>query len=297
MRLSRRALLLTGGTATTGVALGAWGVERGVLPGRPFLQEALGLNGEDGVIPDVEPGPVESGEFVSDARLGETVRWHLIRPPGGPEDLPVVVALHGRSWTVDAFLPGEIGVPEFLAAAVADGVPPFAIAAAQGSNGYWHPRPDGEDSGAMITEEFLPLLAERGLRATPSDRIGLAGWSMGGYGALRLGGVLGAERVAAVQACSPAVWRDADDVSDAGFDDADEYAEYTVFGRQDELAGIAVRIDCGTGDPFFREVEAYVDDFPGDADVVSTFEPGGHDRGYWRRMLPDELAFLGTALA
>ena len=39
----------------------------------------------------------------------------------------------------------------------------------------------------MVLHEFLPLLdAARGLDVT--DRIGLLGWSMGGYGALRLAG-------------------------------------------------------------------------------------------------------------
>jgi hypothetical protein len=33
--------------------------------------------------------------------------------------------------------------------------------------------------------------------------------------------------------------------------------------------------------------------FPDDADVTSTFEPGGHTPGYWRRMLPAQLDFLG----
>ena len=76
--------------------------------------------------------------------------------------------------------------------------------------------------------------------------------------------------------------------------DADEYDEFRVTGRQDDLAGIPVRIDCGTGDPFYRAVEDYVDGFPDDADVTATFEPGRHQAGYWRRMLPAELEFLGV---
>ena len=112
-------------------------------------------------------------------------------------------------------------------------------------------------------------------------------------GALRLGGLLGSERVRAIVAASPAVWRDPDHASEAGFADAAEYERDSVMGRQEELDGIPVRIDCGTGDPFYREVQAYVDGFPEQADVTSTFEPGGHDPGYWRRMLPAQLAFLG----
>ncbi len=142
----------------------------------------------------------------------------------------------------------------------------------------------------MITDELLPLLRHRGVR---TDRIGLIGWSMGGYGALRLAGLLGRRRVDAVVASSPAIWSNPGDASDAGFDDAAEYERYSVIGHQDDLAGIAVRVDCGTGDPFYRDVQDYVDGFPDDADVTSTFEPGAHDPAYWRRMLPDQLAFLG----
>ena len=75
--------------------------------------------------------------------------------------------------------------------------------------------------------------------------------------------------------------------------DAAEYEEFTVQGHQDELAGIPVRIDCGTGDQFYRAVEDYVAAFPDDAGVMSTFEPGAHHPDYWRRMLPAELDFLG----
>ena len=89
--LSRRALLTgAGAVAVVGVA-GTAGVQQGVLPGRPFLQH-LGLNGEDGVVPDVDPGPVVTGTFVSEARLGAEVGWGLTRPPGVTGPLPLVVA-------------------------------------------------------------------------------------------------------------------------------------------------------------------------------------------------------------
>lgn len=146
----------------------------------------------------------------------------------------------------------------------------------------------------MVVDELLPLLATRGVTTA---RIGLLGWSMGGYGALRLASLLGPERVAAVCAVSPALWTDGDDASRSGFDDADEYDEFRVTGRQDELAGIPVRIDCGTGDPFYRAVEDYADGFPDDADLTATFEPGQHQAGYWRRMLPAELEFLGRQVS
>ncbi len=293
MPLSRRAVLL-GGTATLGVgAAGGVAVQQGVLPGRPQVQSLLGLNGEAGVVPDVAPGPLVSGSFVSARRLGAETGWSLVRPPGGTGALPLVVALHGLYRDHEDLMGPDFGLPQFLAAAVADGTPPFAIVAVDGGTSYWHERPTGEDAGAMVVEELLPMLAERDV---PVDRIGLLGWSMGGYGALHLAGLLGPDRVAAVVAASPAIWSDPDDATRAGFEDAREYVEFTVSGRQDELAGIPVRVDCGTGDLFYRAVENYVDGFPEDAQPTSTFEPGAHDAAYWRRMLPEQLDFLGVGL-
>ena len=119
---------------------------------------------------------------------------------------------------------------------------------------------------------------------------------MGGYGALRQAADYGRRRVAAVVAVSPAVWRDASDANERGFADEAEYERYSVMGEQDLLDGIPVRIDCGTGDPLYREVEELVDGFPDDAELTSTFEPGAHNAAYWRRMLPEQLEFLGTRL-
>jgi enterochelin esterase-like enzyme len=277
-----------------GVGTVGLGIQKGVLPGRPQIQELLGLNGEDGVVPDVEPGRLERGSFSSTHRLGAKTGWALCRPPDESGPLPLVVALHGAGGNHSTLLGPNFGLPEFLGQAVADGVPPFAIATVDGGNSYWHERPSGEDAGAMVVEELLPLLAERGVM---TDRIGLLGWSMGGYGALRLGGLLGPERVVAVCAVSAALWTDADDASPSGFADAEEYDEFRVTGRQEDLAGIPVRIDCGTGDPFYRAVEDYVDGFPDDADLTVTFEPGQHQAGYWRRMLPAELEFLGRRVS
>jgi enterochelin esterase-like enzyme len=203
------------------------------------------------------------------------------------------VAMHALGWDHTTALGDALGLPQFLAQAVDRGVPPFAIATVDGGRNYWHRRPSGEDAAAMVVDELLPRLRRHGVT---TRRIGLLGWSMGGYGVLRLATDLGPERVTAVVAASPAVWSSAHDARPDGFSDEDEYEKYTVVGRQDKLARIPVRIDCGTGDPLYREVEEYVDGFPDDADLTSTFEPGGHTAAYWRRMLPAQLDFLGTPL-
>ncbi|MGA8257876.1 MAG: alpha/beta hydrolase-fold protein, partial [Nocardioides sp.] len=248
-----------------------------------------------GAVPNVEPGPVVTGAFISPARRGAEVRWSLMRPPSVAGPLPLVVALHGHGGSTGQLIGPSWDLPRFLAAAVRDGVPPFALATVNGGNSFWHPRPTGEDSGAMVTDEFLPMLAARSDVAP--GRIGLLGWSMGGYGALRLAGQLGPDRVAAVVAGSPGLYTDPELAHPDGFVGAAEYEQFSIMESQTDLAGIPVRIDVGASDPFCPAVRVYVAGFADDADVTSTFEPGWHALGYSLRMLPDELAFLGARVA
>lgn len=288
--LSRRSLLLAAGGAAAAVVGVGVAVDEGVLPGRTRLRKEIGLTGPSGHIPDVRPGTVVSGSFRSAHRLGAETGWSVVYPGASVERLPVLVVLHGlggdHTTPVD-----DLGMDRFLPAAVAAGVPRFAIATVDGGTTYWHPRPTGEDAGAMVVDELIPLLARQGLH---TDRLGFQGWSMGGYGALRLAGLLGASRVKACAALSAALWVDASGASTSGFANAAEYDRYTVFGRQSDLDGIPVRLDCGTDDPFYPADRAYVAGFH--RPVTSTFQPGAHDDAYWTRMLPAQLAFVGAAL-
>ena len=293
--ISRRALLLglpAAGVGAAAVVLG--GVESGALPGRTRLDRLLGLTGPDGAIPDIAPGRVETGAFASAHRKGAQTGWSLMLPPGEQRDLPLVVALHGRGGTHDTAV-HELGIPEFLAQAVADGTPPFAVASVDGGDSYWHLH-DGVDSGAMVTDELIPMLGKRFAGRVDAGRLGFYGWSMGGYGALRLAGQLGAQRVRAVAVASPALWVDSSGVSRAGFSSPEEYDRYSVFHDQRELAGIPVRVDIGRDDPFYVATQRYVAGFADHPHVISSFPRGAHDAGFWRRMLPAELRFLGRAL-
>jgi S-formylglutathione hydrolase FrmB len=286
--IRRRTFLIGAGGVVAAAAAGVAGIEAGLIPGRTTLHTLLGLNGAPGVIPDVQPGPMARGEFVSAARLGVSCGWAISYPPGAAQGdaLPVLVVLHGYGGDHRAAF-DQLGLDRFLAAAVEGGVAPFAIASVDGGNTYWHPRASGEDAGAMVTDEFLPLLTERGLA---TDRVAFLGWSMGGYGSLLLASELGSDRVASVVAESPAMWQDAAHSPDGAFDDAEDYAAHDLAGRQGELAGIPVRIDCGTGDGFSPVVEDYVAGF--DEPPAGGFEPGGHDFDYWKRMAPADLTFI-----
>ncbi|HWJ11132.1 MAG TPA: alpha/beta hydrolase-fold protein [Nocardioides sp.] len=294
-RVTRRRLLWGGAAAGVAGLTGLTAVELEVLPGKALLYHHLGHDGTDGVVPDVEPGRLDFASFSSRAR-GAEVGWALARPPGLPPargSLPVVVALHGRGQDhTSAFRRDRLALDSFLADAVAQGVPPFAIASIDGGESYWHDRADGDRAQTMVVDELLPRLADAGL---DTRRIGLVGWSMGGFGALHLGALLGPDRVAAVSALSPALWHEYDDTAPGAYDDAADFDRVSVMGRQDELEGIAVRVDCGKGDPFYATTRDYVAGF---ADPpAGGFQLGDHDSGYWRRLAPRVLRFLGRALA
>jgi dienelactone hydrolase len=253
----------------------------------------LGPQGAPGDVPDVDPGRVVSGSFESRARLGARCGWSIGYPPGDAKRLSVVVVLHGRGvGHREAFQDDYLALGRFLAQAVGDGAPPFAYASVDGGDTYWHRRASGEDAAAMVADEFLPLLADRGLDVS---RVGLLGWSMGGYGSLRLAARLGPGRVAAVAAESPALWRRYPDSAPGAFDDEADFTRNAVLGRQRDLAGIPVRIDCGQSDPFYAVSRRYVRGFP--RPPGGGFQPGGHNPGYWRRMAPEQTRFLARALS
>ncbi|MBO0843846.1 MAG: esterase [Nocardioides sp.] len=290
MPISRRSLLGGAGGALVGATTALLAVDEGWLPGRHRLRRQLGLTGPSGHIPDVAPGKVVSGSFNSPHRLGAPTGWSVIYPGPEAEQIPVMVELHGLGGDHTSAIT-TLGLDRFLPAAVAAGVPRFAVASVDGGTTYWHPRPNGEDAGAMVLDEFLPLLAQLGL---VTDRIAFHGYSMGGYGSLRLAPLAGATRVRAVAVSSAAIWVNPADASPSGFVDAAEYQQYTVFGHQADLDGIPIRVDCGTDDPFCPADRAYVAGFT--RPINSTFEPGGHDSAYWTRMAPAQLAFVGRGL-
>ena len=135
-----------------------------------------------------------------------TVRLDHCLPSSRRSEPPVAVVLHGRGNNhASAFDRNYLGLDRFLAARVRAGGTPFALASVDGGETYWHERDGGEDAGAMVVDEFIPMLAEHGL---DTRRVGFLGWWMGGYGALALAGRLGPARTVAVAAESPALWHD-----------------------------------------------------------------------------------------
>jgi S-formylglutathione hydrolase FrmB len=292
--LSRRAFVRTGVAAGVVGVAAVTALETGAVPGRARVHDLLGLTGPDGVVPDVPAGPVVSGSFDSFGRRTK-VGYSIVYPAGydASAELPVVLVLHGRGGDHTSAV-NDLGIDRYLTATVQAGTPPFALATVDGGrDSYWHRRADGNDPGFMLDQEFLPLLTRRGLR---TSRFGVFGWSMGGYGALlwvalhywqrRVGP---SARAVAVGALSPALWRSYADVQPGAFDDAADFERSQVFDRPSGFRDVAVRIDCGRDDPFAdaaRELREQLQAAGGQ-------QAGVHTPGYWRRMLPDQLRFLG----
>jgi S-formylglutathione hydrolase FrmB len=202
-----------------------------------------------------------------------------------------VLSLHGRGASHRTTFT-TLGLGQVLETLVDDGVPPFALASVDGGDhGYWHPRADGTDAGAMVAEEFVPMLDERGL---DTGRLGLYGWSMGGYGALLLAG---RDRVPAraVAVASPALFTSAAQTPAGPFDSAEDFSRNDVHGHPEWLDGVSLRVDCGRSDPFYVATRNFVDGLQ--SRPAGGFVRGSHDAAYWRRVAPAELRFLGRRLA
>jgi dienelactone hydrolase len=275
MALSRRDLLI-GAAGVAGVAALGAELSRGGLPSG---------------VPHNAAGQQQDGSFVSAARGGVSTGWTISYPPGGGARLPVLIALHGRGETHSDAFGRNLHLDRYLAAAVDSGVAPFAIASVDGGDhSYWHPRRDGDAAG-MVLHEFLPLLAAHGL---DTSRIGLLGWSMGGYGALYLAGQLGAARCAVVIAESPAVWHEAGQSAPGAFDDAADFDAHSIFGHLDRLRAVPLRIDCGASDgfaPVTRDLRNALTPTP-----AGGIEPGDHNASYWRSQAPAQLRFAAAHL-
>jgi enterochelin esterase-like enzyme len=296
--LTRRRALLAGAGALAVVAAGGGGayalVEADALPGRVRLDRALGRCGTPPA-PPAQTATVRQARYRS-RRRGADVGWSLVHPSGrSVHGLPVAVVLHGLGGD-HASAVTDLALDHYLGQAMARGVPPFALLTVDGGGTYWHRRATGDDPVAMITDELLPHLKRLGMRTGPADRVALYGYSMGGYGALLAAERLGAARVAAVTAASPAVFTsyDAAHGADTGaFDNAADFARNDVMRALPGLRAVPAWVGCGRSDVFADVTEQIRRGLGAPRGGIA---PGCHDTSYWRRTLPDVLALLGTRL-
>ncbi|SES03603.1 S-formylglutathione hydrolase FrmB [Lentzea xinjiangensis] len=170
---------------------------------------------------------------------------------------PVVLVLHGRGGSVRWWQ--DLGLPRFLHGA------PLRCAVLDGGEDYW--------------VDLVPPV--------PFDAA--LGVSMGGFGVLDIASRRPLEAVAAI---SPAVfpsWEDAQRV--AGFASPEVWEAHEPLRHADRIRS-PTGIWCGREDPFHEAAR----DLARAVGAEGSFEHGGHDDGYWRRVLPEALRFIGSRL-
>lgn len=205
-----------------------------------------------------------SGGIIDSRYLpGRPLQWRLAVPR---DARGLVLALHGKGSGASVWFTA-LDAPRVARDCG------LAIAAIDGRLSYWHPRA-ASDAPAMLTQEFLPMLAARGL---PTHRIGLTGVSMGGFGSLYLASELGPERVFGVATMSAALRRTYAATSSGAFDDESDFLRHSIFGRISRLRRIPVWMACGTEDRFFPGNAALARQLP---QAHTVFDDGGHSTAY-----------------
>jgi predicted esterase len=258
--LSRRSFLIGVGGGAAAVAAG------GV---------ALRSRG-DGEIPGPVPDAPVGDERVERRRSvarGKEVDFYTAVPAGRGDGkgLPVCLILHGASATAADY--DDFGFGRFLTDAVQRGAKPFVLAGATGGVLRWEPS-GNDDPRTMVHEELPAWCKERGF---DTSRIALWGWSMGGYGVLRLAEVHpGFAR--AVAAFSPA----------CSSGDA-------VFQNTGKLKGTPIGLWCGLQDGLYGTVTALEKALPAPK-AAGGYAVGRHTRRYWNRCTPAAFDFLAAAL-
>ena len=242
---------------------------------------------------------------VKSAALGRRADLTVYVPPGGTDPMPLVVLLHGVngshwSWSQRG------GVHLTAARLIETGeLPPVAIA--MPSDGLWgdgsgYVSHDDADYERWIVDEVPAAAVLADERVTERSLVFLAGQSMGGFGALRLGAKY-PTRFAGVSAHSAVTT-----LARLRESIAEPLADLDAFGTPDGTALHwleahrarlpPLRFDCGTGDGLLagnRALHAALD-ARGIEHVYEEF-PGGHDWPYWKLHVADTLRFFAALVA
>jgi putative tributyrin esterase len=237
---------------------------------------------------------------VKSAALGRRGDLSVYTPPAASEGLPLVILLHGVSGSHWSW-PLRGGAHLTAARLIESGeIPPMTLA--MPSDGLW-----GDGSGYVthadadyerwIVDEVPAAAALADERLTARSPIFIAGFSMGGFGALRLGAKYAA-RFSGISAHSAVttiarLGESVEEPLDAlpSFGAADGTALHWLEAHRGRLPPL--RFDCGTGDGLLagnRALHAALD-ARGVEHVYEEF-PGGHDWPYWKLHLADTLRFF-----
>jgi S-formylglutathione hydrolase FrmB len=224
-------------------------------------------------------------------------------PSSRPADLHLVVLLHGVYGSHWAWV-GKGGAHRTAQRLIASGeIPPMALA--MPSDGLWgdgsgYLRHAAQDFERWIVDDVPAAAAQAIPQVKAEAPCFIAGLSMGGFGALRLGAKY-PERYRAISGHSSITHIEQlaqfveEPLESYRTSPGDESAVAAILANRDRLPPL--RFDCGKGDPLLapnRQLHAQLEQH-GIAHVYEEF-PGGHEWPYWEKHLADTLRFFAKTL-
>lgn len=241
-------------------------------------------------------GPVTRGTLNSQATQS-SAKWVIYYPPDTAEGdpLPVAIMMHGLGDSIAA-LDANHYSQALYDTVIHDQTPPFAIAAIDGGTTFW--QQDGSrDGGALVADEFVAELTRRGL---DTSRLALTGWSMGGWGSLRLACDELHGKLKAIAPLSAPCYLRYEHVPDPTWMSRAAFDRNNFYTRPERLTGLPIFLACGTQDPFYSGNAAFAKilrSTRGVGPLVTDFGPGAHSAQYWNSVAGAQLSFLGQHLA
>lgn len=236
---------------------------------------------------------------VKSAALGQRVDLTLWEPENAPQNLPLVILLHGvygSHWAWALKGQAHCTVQRLIASGA---IPPMRLA--MPSDGLWGDgsgyvaHSTGKDFERWIVDE-VPAAAGHNTGAP----VFIAGLSMGGFGALRLAGkhpgrfaaAAGHSSITEVHQLKALIAETREEWSDAA---EDQSILAALISAKQALP--PMRFDCGLDDPFL-EANRTLHQALKSAGIVHEYaeHTGGHNWPYWTQHLEETLRFFATVL-
>lgn len=191
-----------------------------------------------------------SSMTMPSSALGEPVELSVVGP-ADPRGRPLLILLHGRGSAPESW--SRQPVPSLLEKL--GGQAPVVVAVDGGESSYWHNRSTGAWE-SMVVDDVVPF-AQRTF-GVDIDRVGIAGFSMGGFGALSIA-ARNPDAFCVVGAHEPAIWRDGGETPDGAFDDAEDFDRHDVIAAAGAGAfdDVQLWLDRGRSDAFIAGQDSF----------------------------------------
>jgi putative tributyrin esterase len=227
-------------------------------------------------------------------------------PPDIPEDqtLPVVILLHGvygSAWNWAYSTGVHLKANEMIKRGE---LPPMAIA--MPSDGLWgdgsaYLPHHGYDYEKWIAMDVFDAMEEKVVNVRKDSPLFIAGLSMGGFGALRIGakygtrfkGIAGHSSITNLEQMKLFV---EEDVSVLHQQDPVDHDVFKTFQRYQSTLP-PIHFDCGSSDQLIdynRELHRQMQD--AGIDHIYEEHPGAHSWAYWEEHVVDTLLFFGKQI-